>query len=203
MTAEGISTWIHQLRAGNHDAAERLWEHYFARLVGLARKKLAGVPRQAADEEDIALSAFDSFCRGVEQGRFPRVADADNVWSVLVLITARKAIDLREHENRQKRGGGQVFGESTLLAEGAAGLDLLVGHEPTPEFAAQVAEECQRLLAKLTKPELRSIALWKMEGYTNAEIAVRLGCAEVTVERRLALIRSLWCDEELRSPGDS
>jgi DNA-directed RNA polymerase specialized sigma24 family protein len=193
---EGVSTWIGHLRAGNPEAAQRLWERYFERLVTLARHKLVGLPRGAADEEDVALSAFDSFIRGVEQGRFPRLADVDNLWQVLVLITARKAIDLRKHERRRKRGGGKVVGEDVLAVEDEPGLDRLIGDEPTPEFAAQVAEEYQRLLAKLTKPELRSIAVWKMDGYTNAEIAARLGCAKVTIERRLALIRSLWKEFE-------
>jgi DNA-directed RNA polymerase specialized sigma24 family protein len=67
-----------------------------------------------------------------------------------------------------------------------------VGNEPTPEFAAQVAEECQRLLDMLPDDELCSIAVWKMEGHTNEEIAGLLGCAVPTVERRLRLIRKCW-----------
>jgi len=35
-----------------------------------------------------------------------------------------------------------------------------------------------------------------MEGYTNAEIAARLGCVETTVERRLKSIRRIWKHEE-------
>jgi DNA-directed RNA polymerase specialized sigma24 family protein len=192
-----VTTWLERLRAGDQAAAERLWAHYFPRLVGLARKKLQGVPRRAIDEEDVALSAFDSFCRGVEQGRFPRLEDRDNLWALLVVITARKAIDLRDREGRQKRGGGQVGGESVLDEllgddEGAAGIGQAVGREPTPALAAQVAEGFQRLLAKLGSDELRGIAVMKLEGYTNVEVAARLGCAEVTVERRLGVIRSVW-----------
>ena len=66
-----VTQWIDRLKAGDPDAAQELWERYFRRLVGLARKKLRAAPRRAADEEDVALSAFDSFCRGAEQGRFP------------------------------------------------------------------------------------------------------------------------------------
>src|SRR5262249_41897101 len=61
-----------------------------------------------------------------------------------------------------------------------------------PEFAAQVAEECQRLLAILNKKALQSMALWKLEGYTNREIADRLGCVPRTVERKVQAIRRLW-----------
>src|SRR5262249_37281756 len=63
MASEGsVSHWIGQLKAGDHAAAQELWNNYFHRLVGLARKKLEGAPRRAADEEDVALSAFTSFC---------------------------------------------------------------------------------------------------------------------------------------------
>jgi DNA-directed RNA polymerase specialized sigma24 family protein len=196
-SAGSVTTWVEQLRAGNRAAAQQLWDNYFPRLVGLARQKLHGLPRRAADEEDVALSAFDSFCRGAERGRFPRLADRDDLWALLVVITARKAIDLRRHVQRLKQGGGRVGGESVLDEllgdeDGAAGIGQVVGAEPTPELAAQVADQSRRLLALLPDEEVRSVALWKMEGYTNVEIAARLGCADATVERRLKLIRSLW-----------
>jgi DNA-directed RNA polymerase specialized sigma24 family protein len=192
-----VTTWVEQLRAGNRAAAQQLWQRYFSRLVGLARGKLQGLRRGAADEEDVALSAFDSFFRAAEQGRFPQLDDRNNLWQLLVVITVRKAVDLRERETRQKRGGGKVAGESALdhligLEEGGAGIDQVVGAEPTPQLDAQVADEVQRLLGLLPTDEVRSVALSKLEGYTNAEIADRLGCAEATVERRLNLIRSLW-----------
>jgi DNA-directed RNA polymerase specialized sigma24 family protein len=56
----------------------------------------------------------------------------------------------------------------------------------------QLADEVRRLLGLLPNDEVRCVALLKLEGCTNAEVAGRLGCAEATVERRLGLIRSLW-----------
>jgi DNA-directed RNA polymerase specialized sigma24 family protein len=196
MTAPGsVSNWLAQLKEGNPASAQPLWERYFQRMVALARKRLQGARRAAADEEDVALNAFDSFCRGAMQGRFPRVTDRDDLWRLLVTITARKALDVLAREGRLKHGGGRLRGESALLdlAEpGNGGIEEVVGNEPTPEFAAEVAEECQRLLDKLGDDELRSIAVWKMEGDTNEQIAERLGVALSTVERRLRLIRKLW-----------
>jgi DNA-directed RNA polymerase specialized sigma24 family protein len=148
-----------------------------------------------ADEEDVALSAFDSFCRGAEKGRFPRLEDRDDLWQLLVMITARKAADLVEHERRQKRGGGLVLDEAMLGDPDQAGLAQIVGSEPTPQFAAQVAEEYERLLDRLGSAELRSVALWKMEGYTTDEIAGKLACVPRTVERKLRMIRSIWREE--------
>lgn len=196
-SSDSITHWLRELQAGNRVAAEKLWQGYFRRLVGLARNKLKNQPRRLADEEDVALSAFNSFCRGAEEGRFPNISDRDDLWHLLVVITARKAADLVAHECRQKRGGGRLRGNSALggpqdSAGPEGGLEQVVASEPTPEFAAQVAEEYQRLLALLPDPELRSIAVWKMEGYTNAEIADKLGYVTVTIGRRLRLIRTIW-----------
>ena len=201
MSADGsVTHWLGRLRAGDHAAAQPLWQRYFQRLVGLARKKLRDAPRRAADEEDVALSAFDSFCRGAEQGRFPQLHDRDDLWRLLFAFTARKAFDQVRDERRLKRGGGAVRGESALLGpEGSAGeeagLEQVVGREPTPEFAAQVAEECQRLLDVLGDAELRAVALAKMEGDTTEQIATKFGRSPRAVERKLQLIRSLWAKE--------
>jgi hypothetical protein len=72
------------------------------------------------------------------------------------------------------------------------GLGAILGQEPTPAFAAQVTEECERLLKQLGSAELRSIAVWKMEGDTNEDIATKLQCAPRTVERKLERIRLIW-----------
>lgn len=189
---ESVSQWLGQLQAGDRDAVEKLWQRYFRRLVGLARKKLEGTPRRAADEEDVALSAFDSFCRGAEHGRFPQLEDRDNLWRLLVTITARKAYQHLLHEGRQKRGGNAVLDEAALAGPGEPGLEQLLGREPSPEFAAEVAEEYRRLLDALPDAELRSVAQWKLEGYTNEETAAKLGCAVRSVERKVRLIRGLW-----------
>jgi DNA-directed RNA polymerase specialized sigma24 family protein len=199
MSSEGsVTTWIGQLRAGDPAAAQLLWERYFLRLVGLARKRLQNARRRAADEEDVALSAFASFCRKAIAGQFPQLADRDDLWRLLVTITARKAAHLRRDEGRQKRGGGDVRSLAQLSnsASGAeAVLEQLVDREPTPAFAALVAEESRRLLECLGDDQLRTIALCKLEGDTNDAIARKLGCVRATVQRKLTLIREIWAQE--------
>jgi DNA-directed RNA polymerase specialized sigma24 family protein len=188
-----VTALIQQLEAGDHEAAQPLWECYYPRLVEQARKHLRGTSRRVADEEDVALSAFDSFCRGAEQGRFPRLADRDGLWALLVLITARKAADYAARERRLKRGAGQVRGDSALTPpEGeGGGFDQVAGDDPAPDLVALLAEEFESLLQRLGDGPLRSIAVWRLEGYDNAEIAARLGHSEVTVRRRLRLIRKI------------
>jgi DNA-directed RNA polymerase specialized sigma24 family protein len=194
---ESVTQWIHQLKNGDPAAAQALWEHYFHRLVTLARARLRGTPCRVADQEDVALSAFDSFCRGLRQGRFPQLLDRDNLWELLIVITARKAINQIQRERRQKRGGGAVRGDSAFGPpddSGEAGFAGLQGNEPSPDFAAEIAEAYQRLLHKLGDDELRRIAVCKLEGWTNSDIAEQLGCAISTIERRLRLIRTIWKD---------
>src|SRR5262245_37376968 len=105
MSSSGsITAWIDQLRAGDRAAAQHLWQGYFHLLVDLARQKLRRAPRGMADEEDVALSALDSFFRGAVRGRYPQLSDSDDLWNLLLVITERKAVDLMNHERREKRG---------------------------------------------------------------------------------------------------
>src|SRR5262249_14630482 len=93
-TGGSVTRWIVALRGGEADeAARRLWDRYFDRLVSLARARLRTAPRGPDDEEDAALSAFESLCRGVAQGRFGRLGNRDELWRLLATITARKAAD--------------------------------------------------------------------------------------------------------------
>jgi DNA-directed RNA polymerase specialized sigma24 family protein len=184
-----VSRWLQQLQQGEMAAAQPLWDRYFPQLVELARKKLRDAPRRGT-EEDVALSAFDSFCRNAAVGRFPQLADRDDLWRLLVVITARKAARLARDERRQKRGGGSV--QPDMQPEEGPSLEQILSREPTPEFAAQAAEECQRLLSLLGERELEVVALWKMEGYTVEEIAQKLGYVPRSIKRKLRAIRSLW-----------
>jgi DNA-directed RNA polymerase specialized sigma24 family protein len=185
-----ITHWILQIQAGNRDAAQPIWERYYSELVGIARRQLYSAPRTAADEEDVLVSVFDSFFRGAALGRFPDLADRNNLWRILVVITIRKAIDRARHERRQKRlAVDHDFGDTERVV-----LDDLIGNSPTPELCAITTETCRELLQRLTDDKLRTIAIWKMEGYTGNEIAAKMGCSSRTIERKLGRIRRQWAD---------
>ncbi len=184
-----VTSWIEQIQAGDAAAAQKLWEAYFLRMVAIARNKLHGARKAVADEEDVALSAFKSFCLGAQAGRFPQLSDRDNLWSLLMAITAHKSVDYLRRELRQKRGGQSPRDGSPIA------IEELIGREPDPVFAAELAENFERLLHALddaTDAELKQIALRKMEGATTPEIATALGCTRRTVDRKLVVIRSLW-----------
>jgi DNA-directed RNA polymerase specialized sigma24 family protein len=194
MSAEGsITRLIARIKEGDRDASQRIWDEYFQRLVALARSRLRGAARRVADEEDVALCAFDSFFRRAERGQFPRLDDRHDLWQLLFVLTARKAINQARREGRLSRGAGRV---RSLTDLDGLDLDVALGREPTPELAAQAADECRRLLESLNDESLRDVALWKMQGESNTEIARRLGVIEKTVERKLRRIRQAWAEED-------
>ena len=195
---DSVSHWIEGLKAGEEEAAAKVWGHFYSRLVALACRTLGNLPRRAADEEDAVLSAFATFFRRAREGQFPRLQDRGDLWQVLVTITERKALNQVRDEKRQKRGSGAVRGDSAFLAPASladgAGIDQVVGREPTPEFAAAVTEELYRLL-ELLRDDVRQIAVLKLEGHTNEQIATIVDRSVPTVERRLRLIRDAWTEE--------
>jgi RNA polymerase sigma factor (sigma-70 family) len=194
MASEGsVTCWLGQLQAGDPAAVQQLWQRYFQRLVGLARQKLRNAPRRVADEEDVALSAFDSFCRNAERGRFPQLLDRDSLWRLLVVWTARKATHQIRDERRLKRNGdAAIHGQTSGESEEGSLLEQVLSREPDPALAAEVAERCRHLLRTLHDPELEAVALARMEGYSVEEIAGQLGYAARSIKRKLQLIRGLW-----------
>ena len=184
---ESVTHWLHQLTAKDDSAAQqKLWNRYFFRLTALARTRLTGAPQRDADEEDVVLSAFNSFFSAARAGRFPELHDRTGLWPLLVKITARKAINQVKRQQAKKR--------SSNAEEKVVDIAHLVGDEPTPQFAAEVAEQVQRLLGQLDA-ELRTVAMMKLEGFTNVEIASHFGVVERSIARKLARIRLEWGDE--------
>lgn len=189
--AGSVSRLITGIQDGDSDAATQLWQRYFHRVAGLALTKLRSAPRRVADEQDVAISVFDSVIRGIEQGRFPELGDREGLWKLLFTITVRKAAHLQRDQTRQKRGG-----TAQPAADGELVLEQILSREPTPEFAAQVAEEYERLLRALDDedPELRSLAVGRMEGCSIEELVVRLDrkYKPRSIKRKLKLIRDIW-----------
>jgi RNA polymerase sigma factor (sigma-70 family) len=203
-----VSHWIAALKEGQPEAASALWQRYYERVVAVARRRLAGDSRQAVeDAEDVALSAMNSLCAGAARGQFNRLGDRVDLWRLMVAITVKKTLSRQQRLGRLKRGGAPVQPEQTPetgseqgCLPSAEGLALARSAEPTPESAAIIEEQFQELLGALDDPVLREIALWRMDGLSNAEIAGKLGCATRTVERKLERIRMIW--QEIGAAAD-
>ncbi len=198
VTIDGsITRLIGGLKAGDNAAAEQLWNRYFDRLVGLARARLRTAPRRGldADEEDAALSAFHSLCRGAARGRFPLLSDRDDLWKLLVVLTVRKSLNQIEHQTASKRGGTRIVHETDFPTAGADefgnALDHFASREPTPEFLAMVADEYRHACQRLGDESLCAVFDLRLQNYSREEIAARLGCAVRTVTRKLEMIRAV------------
>jgi RNA polymerase sigma factor (sigma-70 family) len=202
-TGHEVTQAIPRVREGDDQAVEVVWRDYFARLVSVARRRLSPHLRRSVDEEDVALSAMFSFCRGMEAGKYTEIENRDDLWKILVTITVCKVAARYKHEYAKKRGGRdraegghRLRGESVFLhfdevAEGAAGLAEVAVSEPTPELAAEVVENCHRMLDCLDEVS-REIALLKLEGYSQSEIAEKMGVVRETVNRKISRIKDKW-----------
>ncbi len=190
-----VSHWIDLVKAGDSAAANRIWQHYFDRLVRSVRARLYGQNRAVSDEEDIVLSVFDSFYNAAENGRFPDLSDRDDLWRLLLRMSARKVVDKRRHDQRQRRGGNVKVHSLNQAGDDDSVIEA-IGDEPSPEMVLMMRESVEEFFSHLGVGQLRDLAGAKLEGYSNAELAERFGCSERTIERRLHLIREK-CQQEL------
>lgn len=190
MSDQPITQWIREARGSNTVAEHGLWDHYFDRVVRLARSRMFSVQASVYDEEDTAVSAMNSLFRGIRKQRFPDLQDRHNLWRILIVITNRK---LRAQWRRQSTKG-RPKGEDCVNLN----LNEILCEEPTPVFVAEMMEETEKLLDSLQDDRLRRIAVMRMDGFSNDEIAERLGCTSRTVLRKLERIRDLWgVDDDL------
>ena len=180
---------LHQLMAGDDAAVSALWQRFLPRLLALSRKTLAGRPQRMADADDAVQSAFASFWKRAAGGEFGEPLDRHDLWNLLGTITVRKSLRQVRNERAAKRGGGRVVNEAALhRPDGSRGsLDDVAG-QYSP---ADLDLNCSELLSGLNE-ELREIAVLRLLGYRNNEIAEQLVCTERTIERKLSLIRQEW-----------
>ena len=189
-----VTKLIARVKAGDAAAAQELLARYFRRLLGVARTKLRGKYLGAADEEDVVQSALVGFFLGTEKGQYSQLHDRDDLWHLLVKITTRKAQKLVRHDEAQKRKRAPSPGSAEAVAGDARALEV-VDPKAAPDVEMLAAEEIERLLGLLGDSQLRSIAVWKWEDYTNEEIAAMLGCTTRTIERKLNVIQAFWSQE--------
>lgn len=198
--SSNVSHWIELVKSGDSAAANRIWQLYFDRLVRAVRARLNGQNRAVSDEEDIVLSVFESFYNAADQGRFPDLADRGDLWRLLLRMSARKVIDKRRHDRRQRRGGDVAVHSLNQSSANRSDHDSpifeVIGNEPSPDMVLMLQESVDQLFSHLGVGQLRDLAGAKLEGYSNAELAQRFACSERTIERRLHLIREK-CQQEL------
>lgn len=192
------SSWLGRLAAGDMNAAEDLWRHFFTRLHAYAETRLLGLPPGLGEADDVAMSVFKSVCRMIQSRTLPSVRDPEHLWPFLAVIAARKVARLvrRARPNRQ----GRQIRESDLGPLDVADdevplLDKTIGREPSPELVAAMrdlwAELFHRLEAGADAVQLRAIAELWLQGQTVPQIAAVVEMSERTIARKLQKIRRL------------
>ncbi|MFK8112462.1 MAG: ECF-type sigma factor, partial [Rubripirellula sp.] len=190
---ESITVWFEQLREGDPNAAEKLWSRFFDRLVGVAREQLATANRRMADEEDIAIGVMAALCQCADRGKLPSIENRNDLWRLLVKWTQHDVIDHVRNSKRAKRGSNAVWGDSIFAeADREGGFDVFADLVATPSVLLEMDEQFRLLLDRLPDAKLKQLALRKMEGFTNEELAEQAGVSPRTIERKLKLIRDFW-----------
>jgi RNA polymerase sigma factor (sigma-70 family) len=200
MDHSSVTTWIGQLRQGDGAAAQKLWERYLEQLIALASQRLRNAPKRVSDEEDLVVNVFEEFRLNASRGKYPQLADRQDVWQILVQLVDHRAID---QIRRQAAYRKHVITESALdpekIVQQHAPLVGVPSREPSPDEAAAFADELRALLGTLNDEESKQIVLSRLAGLSDSEIAQSLRCSLRTVERRMQQIRSCWAD---RLPAD-
>ena len=195
-----VTMWLRKLEAGDADSANNLYQHFCSRLKTLVRGQIPAHVRATYDQDDVAVSAFHSLFLGVREQRY-QFDNRDDFSRLLMLIAERKIAKRIRYETQDKRDIRRRMENSVFLRlspnqqdEERAGVKSLPGCEPSPEFATEVAETCENLLAALPDDSCRKIALLMLENYTAEQVAEKLGCSRRTVQRKLLVIRRTWQD---------
>ena len=182
------------MQKGDEQAFDTFFKAYYDRLVRFARKKISSFPLRTFDEEDLALSAINSLFNGINENRF-EIQSSVELWKLLVSITKRKLINERQSQLAQKRGGGNVRGDSIWCQTGDDNFfheqqDMKQGMPP--DACIELLETTDMLFQRLEDDKSRRIARLLLEGYRIDDIAKELNCVRRTIERKIARIRELW-----------
>lgn len=182
------------------EAARRIWERYSAQLVLLARRRLDLRIQRREGPEDVVQSAFGSFLDGKAT-----LDSREDLWRLLVRITICKVANTAKKHHAARR---DVRREQGLAAPGSdidrdPIVELMDGRTPSPDEVAILEEEIQEWFARIPE-KLRQVAQWRLEGYSNREIAGMLQRTERSVELKLQIIRQHLEDrfQALTSPLD-
>jgi RNA polymerase sigma factor (sigma-70 family) len=194
-----ITMFLKNSRGIGEDGANAIWESYFPKLMRVIENKLRNSPKRAVDSEDIAQNAMLSLFRGLQENKFDSVANRDELWALLVTITARKVTRERRRSLAKKRGEGTTRGESVFISAGSVddnyGINQILDENQMPDSADRVLETYEKLLPEIGDEKTLNTIMLRMEGYTNREIAEKMECSVSRVEQRISKIRKAWQSE--------
>ena len=186
---QSVTHWIAELRDGDEQAATALWRRFESRVKGMARVKLRSTPSRLGDDDDLAQVVFAAVFDGIRKGRFHELNNREDLWQVLAMVTARRAIDLwRKADASRETGESGMFEQTTARLRN---MQQVVAAVTDEQLADSIGIAGSELLSSL-EPKLRQVALLRFEGFSNEEVASHIGRSVKTVERYLQMIRTSW-----------
>lgn len=187
-----VSSWLSELRSGQVEAVQSLWDRFFKRLSEVAQRRLSNISGRIAEGEDVAASVLASIWGAAVDGRLSKVQNVDELWWLLLAATRWRCVDQARKANALKNGGGQFI--SSIHENPEAAYQLLVSVEPDPQYIVGFEDELERLLGILD-PLQRQIAVLRLEGYSLPEIAERMKISLSSTQRKMKLVRETWACE--------
>jgi DNA-directed RNA polymerase specialized sigma24 family protein len=192
-----LTLCIHHLRSPDcgqrNEAARIIWERFSTPLQSLVRRHLDSRIRRREDEDDILQSMYACLCAGQLEGK-TAPASREELWKLMARITMCKVVNTAHRHRAARRDVRRERADSPDgTTEGSQFPRWMLEHiaraQPSPEEKLIVLDELERLLHGL-KEELRQIVLWKLDGFTNVEIACMIGRTPRCVELKMQLIRA-------------
>jgi RNA polymerase sigma-70 factor (ECF subfamily) len=181
-----IDDLVAQLRAGDNDAARKIFDEYAKRLIGLAQTRLSGPVRRRVDAEDVVQSVFKSFFVRLTKGEFD-LESKDNIWSLLVVITLRKCGHKIRDMFRQRKDVRREIDPQKEADDSISSWQALAPG-PTPAQAVMLTEIIERILAEL-KPRERQIVELHLQGCDITDIQSQVQRSAYTIRDVLKRVR--------------
>ena len=189
--ADENPTWdgmIQGLRTGDQAVIREFCHKYGQSLERLAERNLTSGIRRRVGADDVVQSACRTFFRRAQVGEF-ELPDAEGLWGLLCAITLTKVREQTRFHLRDKRGLQRETHAAADAGESEQPFFNLAAAEPTPDEAAEFADQFSQLVAGLDEEERQLVDL-KLQQCTNDEIAQRMGCSERTVRRILKRVQA-------------
>ncbi len=181
--AELVDRW----RNGDEAAATILHERYLMRLLNLVGRHLADRFNSRLDPDDVVQSVFRSIFRLTREGRFEFESDGD-FWKLLLTMALNKVRNTVRHHQAGKRD--PALESISTSSDGTESYIVnRLSSQPTLQEIVSFTDLLERVLVRL-EPDQQLLIQYRLEGYTQKEIADKLGVDDRTVRRMFANLRN-------------
>lgn len=177
-------------RSGDESAMAALVERYEPEVRMVARIRLGAVLRRHLDSVDLVQSVHKSLMLGLRADRYDISTPEQLIALALTIVRRKVSRQWRKLKRQQSLSGGGSEAEDlpSLIA-------TLSASDSDPAQIASIREATAHVLSRVNETETRVIEL-RLEGYTTAEVARRLGLDADVLRVKLSRLR-----RQLREQG--